>query len=381
MSCASCHNPAYSYAPDNDLPVQLGGPKRDLQGSRAVPSLTYLERTPRFSVRPDSQFDPDEHVAKARKNAQHGHANPLNPVNAAQIVAVGGMDWDGRAAVLADQASGPLFDPREMANRDGAAVRAKLKSASYASDIVTLFGPQILTDDMAALNAVYQALARFQIEDRSFHRYDSKFDHWLAGRTVLTQQELRGMQLYEDQNKGNCATCHPDKPTKNRLAPAFTDYEFEALGAPRNKDLQQNGDLAHFDLGLCGPVRTDLSTQRDFCGMFKTPSLRNVATRKVFFHNGVFHSLQDVLRFYVERETQPEKWYPHNADGSVRRYDDLPDAHHDNIDTADAPFNRHAGDKPALNAQEIDDIIAFLQTLTDGYRESAITSAVPMARN
>jgi cytochrome c peroxidase len=91
----------------------------------------------------------------------------------------------------------------------------------------------------------------------------------------------------------------------------------------------------------------------------------------VFFHNGLFRSLEDVVRFYVERETRPEKWYPHKADGTVEMYDDLPPAHRANVDISDAPFNRHRGDRAALNDQEIKDVVAFLKTLTDNYRDAS----------
>jgi cytochrome c peroxidase len=216
---------------------------------------------------------------------------------------------------------------------------------------------------------MYLALARYLIEDRSFHAYNSKFDYYLAGRAQLNEQELRGLNLFDDPKKGNCAACHLDKPTKNRFAPVFTDYEFEALAAPRNKNLIVNRDPNFFDEGACGPARKDLTKAQNFCGLFKTPTLRNVATRQVFFHNGVFHSLEDVVRFYVDRETQPEKWYPRKADGTVEMYDDLPPAHRANVDVSDPPFNGHRGDRPALNDQEIKDVVAFLKTLTDDYRD------------
>jgi cytochrome c peroxidase len=92
-----------------------------------------------------------------------------------------------------------------------------------------------------------------------------------------------------------------------------------------------------------------------------------VATRKVFFHNGVFHSLDEVLHFYVERETNSGKWYPKLANGEIDRYNDLPPRYKQNVDLADAPFDRKEGDPPVLNDAEIADIVAFLQTLTDGY--------------
>jgi cytochrome c peroxidase len=353
MACATCHNPAHAYAPANSLAVQLGGPDMKQQGSRAAPSLTYLERTPRFAIRPDTTPDPD-----AREPAKA--ARPIVPE--------GGMDWDGRAATLPDQASGPLFDPREMANRNGRTLLAKLKAAPYANELIAVFGREVFSSPDRCLAHVYLALARYQAEDRSFHAYNSKFDYCLAGRAQLTQQELRGLKLFDDPKKGNCAACHLDRPTKNRFAPVFTDYQFEALGAPRNKDLIANRDPTFFDEGLCGPIRKDMATQQNDCGLFKTPTLRNVATRQVFFHNGVFRSLEDVVRFYVERETQPEKWYPRKADGAVEMFDDLPPVDHANVDVNDAPFDRPRGDEPALNDQEIEDVVAFLKTLTDGYQ-------------
>jgi cytochrome c peroxidase len=107
--------------------------------------------------------------------------------------------------------------------------------------------------------------------------------------------------------------------------------------------------------------------QMQYCGMFLTPGLRNTATRKVFFHNGVFHTLDEVLDWYVNRDLTPERFYSKDASGKAVKYDDLPAQYRQNVDIADAPFNRHPGDPPALNGQEIQDIIAFLHTLDDGY--------------
>lgn len=379
MSCASCHNPGHAYAPANSLAAQFGGSELRLQGVRAVPSLTYLERTPRFMVRLDTAFDPDDRrLPKAARptlkstpnNAKTGPVDYLNPLQAEQVVPEGGMDWDGRAAILPDQAAGPLLDPREMANKDGSALLAKLKAAPYADELIAIFGPEVFSSPRAGLADICLALARFQTEDRSFHAYNSKFDYYLAGRAQLTAEERRGLELFDDPDKGNCAACHLDKPTKNRFAPAFTDYEFEALAVPRNRRLSANRDAAFFDEGLCGPLRKDAAKQ-SYCGLFKTPTLRNVATRRVFFHNGVAHSLEDAVRFYVERETRPEKWYPRRADGTVAMYDDLPAAHRANVDVKDAPFNRHRGEKPALSEQEIKDVVAFLNTLTDDYHQTS----------
>ena len=72
------------------------------------------------------------------------------------------------------------------------------------------------------------------------------------------------------------------------------------------------------------------------------------------------------MHFYNERDLYPEKYYSRNPDGSVHRFDDLPAGYPDNIDH-DPPLDRKPGAEPALSEADIDDIIAFLNTLTDGY--------------
>jgi cytochrome c peroxidase len=133
---------------------------------------------------------------------------------------------------------------------------------------------------------------------------------------------------------------------------------------PRNPAILANRDAAFFDLGLCGPRRTDLRHETQYCGYFKTPTLRNVARRRFFFHNGRFTSLREVLRFYVERDVRPEEWYPLEA-GRVRKFNDLPAQRRSSVNASDGPLNRHRGERPALDSREIDEVIAFLQTLND----------------
>ena len=106
--------------------------------------------------------------------------------------------------------------------------------------------------------------------------------------------------------------------------------------------------------------------------MFKTPTLRNVAIRTTFFHNGRFHSLKEALRFYVRRDTEPKLWYPVSVSGSVDKFDDLPPALKANVDVIDEPLTRQEGAAPAWNEAEIDDVIAFLNTLTDADAQAAL---------
>src|SRR6185437_4491859 len=119
LACASCHSPDHAYGPPTDGPVMLGGPDLTLPGLRAVPSLTYLERQPDFSIGPEKE-DADDNVAPLARQAEAGKTAVRAEKIATQtaqsqnIVPQGGLFWDGRADTLQIQASGPLLDPREM---------------------------------------------------------------------------------------------------------------------------------------------------------------------------------------------------------------------------------------------------------------------------
>jgi cytochrome c peroxidase len=375
LSCASCHSPQHHYGPPNQGPVMLGGPKLTQQGARAVPSLAYLERQPNFGIGvEDPTNEANENVSLAQMAAAAKNAKLVQKVAtdtaqaAANMVPKGGLFWDGRADTLQAQAVFPLLAPNEMDGGNVETVAAKLHQASYSKRFVELFGPRIFSNPKVLVSEAMFAVARYQIEDPSFHPYTSKFDYWLEGKARLTAAEMRGYKLFNDAKKANCAGCHVDQVSRDSLPPLFTDHEYEALGAPRNMALTNNRNPAYYDLGICGPTRKDLAAQTQYCGMFLTPTLRNVATRHVFFHNGVFRTLQEVLDFYNFRDTDPQKVYPRAADGTVQKYNDIPKRFWVNVDVADPPFDRHFGETPAMTAQDEADIIAFLKTLTDGYQ-------------
>ena len=190
---------------------------------------------------------------------------------------------------------------------------------------------------------------------------------------------MHGLELFNDEKKGNCAACHISQRAKDGTPPQFSDFGLIAIGVPRNRALPINKDARFHDLGACGPERTDLKGRDEFCGLFRTPSLRNVALRKTFFHNGIYHSLDEVVRFYVERDTNPEKFYPVSK-GVVRKFDDLPKRYWANVNR-EPPFDRKRGEKPALDEAEIRDVVAFLGTLTDGYDASAKAAPAKTAAN
>jgi cytochrome c peroxidase len=337
QACATCHSPDNAHGPTNNLAVQLGGPNGDVPGFRASPSLRYLNTTPAFFF-------------------------------AADGTPTGGFDRDGRAQTLQDQAERPFLAPHEMANGSKEAVITKLKQASYAAQFRQVFGAAIFDNAEQAFSRVQFALQQFEKEDPRFHPFDSKYDLFLAGKVKLDDAELRGLALFNNPNKGNCAACHPSGRGADGSSPLFTDFSYDNLGVPRNPRIPATRDPTYYDLGLCGPDRGDLANRADLCGAFKVPTLRNVATRKAFFHNGYFTDLTDVVRFYVRRDTNPEQWYPVLANGSVDKFNDLPAAYLGNVNTTEVPYNRKTGMEPALSESEIADVVKYLGTLTDGYQ-------------
>jgi cytochrome c peroxidase len=367
MACATCHDPAHAYGPPNDLAVQLGGPRGTSPGLRATPSLRYKEFTP-------------------------GYADLLdNPDGFSQPGPGGGFAWDGRADSLAEQARAPLLSPFEMSNANPAEVVARLRASPSATAFIQAFGATALDDVDGAFGKLSLALQSFQIEDPSFHPYNSKYDLYLYKMPggELTAAELRGLKVFRDKETGNCNGCHLADASLDDGAPAqLTDFSFEAIGLPRNAQIPANRDRRHRDLGICGPLRGDHARFPEYCGLFKTPTLRNAGVREAFFHNGVIHSLEQAVRFYNTRDTRPELWYPtvggrakakpdpdfpsyglvtvQYAGGTVQKFDDLPASDRKNLDKQLPLDGRQAGAKNPMTEQQVSDLLCFLQTLTDG---------------
>jgi cytochrome c peroxidase len=344
MACATCHDPDHAYAPANDLAVQPGGKTLSETGTRAVPSLCYKEFTPPYD---DVLENPDGISAPGPG---------------------GGFTQDGRAPTLADQAKIPLLAANEMANDSPADVVQKIRRSEYATLFRTAFGKNIFEDPTAAFNKALAALQAFQLEDPSFHPYNSKYDLYAGNKVggTFTPAEQRGFAVFNDPQKGNCFACHYNGAGLNGSVRIFTDYSYAAIGVPRNNEIPANGNPAYYDLGLCGRSDHPLPDSRSYCGMFKTPTLRNIATRKVFFHNGAVRSLKDAIRFYNTRDTDPAHWYP-VVNGALRIFDDLPAEFRTNIDKQAPLDGRAPGSTPAMSDQDIDDLEAFLNTLTDNY--------------
>jgi cytochrome c peroxidase len=333
-SCASCHDPSRGFAGNNGSTLGVArGSRPGHFARRNTPSVLYLRFVPRFHFHWEEDVDlPD---------------------------GVGGFFWDGRSDSLAALVSQPLLNPDEMNGGDARRVRDKLVASAYATEFRDAFAGA-LDDPDAALAALGTAVEAFLKSD-AMSPFTSRYDDYIRGRGPLSPLEVQGLKLFKDRSKGACDACHrlnDASPMPERSL--FTDYGFEAVGAPRNRSLPRARDPRSFDLGLC--ERHDhphMDDDRE-CGTFRTPSLRNVAIRSSFMHNGSFSKLRDVVAFYATRGTDPKRWY-----GPGPAFDDMPERHRVNVNTTRVPYDRGVGEAPRLDDGEIDAIVAFLQTLTD----------------
>jgi cytochrome c peroxidase len=316
------------------MEVQFGGPLLNQPGIRAVPSIRYLADIPPLGF--DEEGTP-----------------------------YGGLNHDGSVDTFAAQAERPLLAANEMANFTREAVVEKLRKSEYAAKFRQVFGEASLDQVDRAFEALGLALERYQRDSAEFQPFSAKYDAYLAGKAQLTATEMRGLKLFNDEKKGNCAACHPSANRDDGRPPLFTDFTYDALGLPRNTAIPANADPSYMDLGLCKSGRSGRASQEGTCGKFKVPTLRNVATRQVFFHNGYIKNLRDAVAFYVGRDTQPEQWYPRKTGKEIAKFNDLPGKYHLNVNVEEAPYGGKSGGKPSLSDEEIDDVVAFLRTLTD----------------
>ena len=341
-SCNDCHQGTSGFAGNNGsrIGVAQGSTPQSIGGRNAM-SNAYTSFIPKFQFR----------------------------VTGEDVDPVGGFFWDGRADTAEQQALGPLLNSLEMNNKDAASVVRKIATSPYAQLFKDEFGSQIFTNPNLAFQKIGVAIAAFE-RTSALQPFSSKYDQYIQGKAKFTPQESNGMKLFMDVNKGNCASCHLMNPNSAKPSDSlFTDFAFYATGIPRNMAIPRNANPSFFDLGLCGPDRTkpaltsnvpaNISIDK-FCGTFRMTSLRNTAERKAWMHNGFFKDLRDVVSFYATRNSDPKRWY-----GPQGVPNDLPSAYVGNIISDRAPFNRPATAGTALTPKEIDDVVAFLKTLSD----------------
>ncbi|HEY7374284.1 MAG TPA: cytochrome c peroxidase, partial [Polyangia bacterium] len=349
-SCGSCHDPARAYSGSHGS--RIGVPLGSRAGHfarRATPSVLYMRYRPAFYY-----FEDDENPAPEPR---------------------GGFFWDGRVDSLVDLARQPLFNPDEMNATSPKLVAAKIARGPYATAFRAAFGAA--SDPEAVLRGVGVAVEAFLKSDEMTPA-TSKYDRYVRGQATFTEQERSGLEIFKDRRRGACAGCHRMAETSSNPAESmFTDDGYDVVAWPRNRDLPANRDGKAFDLGLCARPKSKLAaTDPRFCASFRTPSLRNVAVRDSFGHNGVYRSLRDVVKFYALRASAPGSIYP-----AGQKFDDVPAKYRQNVNVFSPIYNRREGAPPALSDEEIDAVVAFLKTLTDAPYLAAMAGGATVAES
>lgn len=181
--------------------------------------------------------------------------------------------WDGRKKSLEDQATGPMEASVEM-NTDFEKFFVWINgNQGYQAAFARAYPGQPIGAD-----TLKRAIAAFE---RTIVSRDSPFDRWVAGDAkAMTAQQMRGMVLFNDQDKTNCVACH--------AAPNFTDNGFHNVG------------LASFGDDGADPGRYAQKKVSLMKGAFKTPSLRDVERTAPYFHDGSAVRLKDVIEHYAQ---------------------------------------------------------------------------------
>lgn len=334
QSCASCHDANHAFTdPDKFKPTSEGAIAGRF-AARNAPTAMYAAFSPYF------HFDEKEGLY------------------------LGGQFLDGRAATLEEQAKMPFLNPLEMNNPDAASVVEKIRASSYAEQFRQVYGPASLDNVDAAYEKIVEAIAAFERRP-TFNRFTSKYDAYLAGKAQLAPNELRGLRAFEDESKGNCAACHSSRPGSDGTPPLFTDFSYDNLGVARNPKNRFYSQVPEFnpegqafiDRGL--GAFTGLASED---GKFKVPTLRNIARTAPYMHNGYFNSLRAVVDFYNTRDIKPvcKNKMTDEATALARGCRPAPEV-------PETVNHKELGNL-GLSAREVDDIVAFLDTLTDGWK-------------
>jgi cytochrome c peroxidase len=265
ISCATCHNPGFSWS--DGLPKGLGDGMKPLR--RHTPTILN-------SAYCDLMF------------------------------------WDGRVDSLEAQALGPIQSPAEM----NQPLTNVVKLVASIGDYQAMFKEAYPGEPVGA-ETLAKAIATFE---RTVVSGQAPFDRWISGDdNAIPAQAKRGFDLFN--HKARCAQCHSGWN--------FTDNGFHDIGVDDD------------DLGSGDIIKIEAMQHA-----VKTPTLRNVALRAPYMHNGSEFSLETVVDFY-------------DRGGKAHR-----------ASLADEMQTLH------LSADEKADLIAFLKTLT-GVEKPVMLPALP----
>jgi cytochrome c peroxidase len=279
----------------------------------------------------------------------HGRAGQRNAPTVLNALYNKTQFWDGRVKTLEEQAALPIVNPIEMGQPTLDAAVAKLASTEeYRRAFLNVFGRPVNGPDMLRAIAAYE---------RTLVSFDSPFDHFIAGdKNAIDDAAKRGWELFN--TKARCNKCHALTETRRDVT-NFTDFDFHNIGIGIIRhNVVALARKAEREIASGNPqvvdraaIATDMSVLGRFLitkkeadtASFKTPNLRNVLVTGPYFHDGSQETLWDVVDHYNKGDGLKNPW----------------------LDEDIQPL--------ALTEHDIDDLVAFLASLTSPeYRELGV---------
>ncbi len=251
----------------------------------------------------------DDRPTSVGVNGQRGGRNAPTVWNSALLSV---QFWDGRAATLEDQAKGPPLNPIEMGMPSEQAVEERLSSIpGYKVQFEAVFG-EVSYDNMAKAIAAYE---------RTLITINSPFDRHMNGdKMAMGEQAVKGMQRFEEIG---CVSCHSGI---NFAGPQMALGE----GFYQKFPLFENGDIAKYNLDE-DKGRYEVTKDAADMNSWRVPSLRNIAVTAPYFHNGAVTTLHESVRIMAVSQLGV-----------------------------------------TLNESEVDEIVAFLNSLTGEFPEQTM---------
>ena len=298
ISCAACHHPKFGSSDGLSLGVGEGGVGLGPNRSAGSGENKIKKRVPRNAPALWNLGAKDIHTLfhdgrlSIADTYENGFDSPAE-------------EWlpEGLETVLAAQAIFPMVAQFEMAgnpkeNEIAGATHDRIDAAwpiiakrvrvipEYGQMFVEAFD-EINHPGEVNIAHIANSLAAFMAVE--FQSFDSRYDQQLRGENSLTEQEIRGLNLFA--GKGNCSSCHSGK--------LLSDQKFYALAVPPfGPGRTRNFDPMVRDVGHMGE-----SDRLEDAYRFRTPMLRNIELTAPYGHNGAFATLEGIVRHHLNPKT------------------------------------------------------------------------------
>jgi len=372
IACATCHHALSNNGDGLSLPVGEGGVGLSIARDTGTFPDDIIGRVPRnapplFNLGVEDlehlfwdgrvQIDPD---------APSGFDTPAGddlPSGLSGVLAAQAMfpvtSIEEMAGVGTENPVGAAAEAGDLAGPDGvwAQLAQRIREVpEYVDLFVDAFDDVDGADDITMVH-VANAIAAF--EARDFRFTDSPFDRFLAGKSsALSDQQKRGMALFN--GRARCSICHS--------GPLQTDFDFHPTAQPQIGPGKGVGVFGMEDFG-----RVVVSGDPDEIYYFRTPSLRNVALTAPYGHAGAFNTLEVQVRHYIDTTVSLNNYdrsqavLPSRPDLDALDFVimDQQDVLDEIADEAVEEFDELGARPKNLSDRDVDDLIAFLQSLTD----------------